>query len=95
MIKKDPKAFVTNEILDSSLNDVTDTILEGMDNLVGGLKTDVRSGFNQVNSRLDRLEADVSYIKDDIRGLTGELGETASKKDFNELKHKVDKYSAS
>ena len=91
MVKIDPKAFVTNETLDEAV----DTILKGMDNLIVGLKTEVKSGFNQVNIHLDKVDAEMSYIKDDVKGLTADISNTPSRNEFNQLKGKVEKYLAS
>ena len=41
------------------------------------------------------LKREVSWLRDDIKGLTADLSETVSKKEFNQLKGKVDKYLAS
>jgi hypothetical protein len=56
------------------------------------VRTEMKSGFKQVDSRLARLEAEVSSVKDDIKGLTEELSLKPSRIEFNELKRKVDKY---
>ena len=85
MSKKDPKASVTNETLDEAV----DTILTGMDNIVADLKNEMKTGFKQVNTRLDKVEADVSYIKDDIKGLTADLSDVPTRKEFNEVMAKA------
>lgn len=82
MTKKDPKGFVTNEKLDKTVGGAVDTILMGMDNLAAGIKNEMKSGFKQVNTRLDKVEADVSYVKDDIKGLTADLSNVTSKKNL-------------
>lgn len=60
MTKKDPKAFVANETLD----DAIDTILEGMDNMLEEQK--------KVFATKEDLKREVSYLRDDIRGLEGD-----------------------
>jgi hypothetical protein len=89
MTKKDPKAFVTNETLDQTVGEAVDTILTGMDNIVAGLKDEMKTGFKQVNTRLDKVEADVLYMKDDIKGLTADLSDVPTRKEFNEVMAKA------
>jgi hypothetical protein len=85
--KKDPKAFVTNETLDEAV----DTILKGMDNMFKGERK-----FNvQTFASKEDLKREVSWLKDDIKGLTADLSNVPSRNDFNQLKGKVDKYLAS
>lgn len=87
MAKKDPKAFVTNETLDEAV----DTILKGMDNMFKGERK-----FNvQTFASKEDLKREVSWLKDDIKGLTADLSNVPSRNDFNQLKGKVDKYLAS
>ena len=89
--KQDPKAAVTNEVLSKTLNKAIDTILTGMDNLLKEERI-----FNvQTFATKEDLEREIGWVRDDIKGLTGELSQTVSKKEFNQLKSKVDKYIAS
>ncbi len=41
------------------------------------------------------LKREVSWLRDDIKGLTADLSGVPSKKEFNKLKEKVDKYLSS
>jgi len=43
--------------------------------------------FEKIDQRFDRLEA---QVKDEINGLKGEFSQQVSKKEFNQLKSKVD-----
>ncbi|KKQ92365.1 MAG: hypothetical protein UU16_C0003G0007 [Candidatus Woesebacteria bacterium GW2011_GWA2_40_7] len=51
---------------------------------------------NKVNTQTfatkEDLKREISWLKDDIKGLTADLSDTASKKEFNSLKSKVDKH---
>ena len=105
MTKKDPKVFVTNEVLTETLDDAVDTLLKGMDNMleeqkkIFATKEDLK-GFatkediKELATKED-LKREVSWLRDDIKGLTADLSETVSKKEFNQLKGKVDKYLVS
>lgn len=96
MVKNDPKAFVTNGVLTETLDDAVDTLLQGMDNMleeqkkIFATKEDLK-GFatkedlKQFATKED-LKREISWLKDDIRGLTADLSGVPSKKEFDELK---------
>lgn len=55
--------------------------------------------FKEVEQRLDSLEdglrelkVEASHIKDEIKGLKAKLSNTPSRRQFHELKGRVDKY---
>jgi len=94
MIKKDPKAFITNGILD----DAVDTILKGMDGMFKEerkFNTQTFATKEDLKDTKEELKTEISWVKDDIKGLTADLSVVPSKREFNELKVKVDKYLAS
>lgn len=88
MAKRDQNDPVTKAMLDEAV----DAILKGMDKMAGSLRSEMNSRFEGVNGRLDKLETEVSHVKDEINGLKGELSDTPSRREFNELKARVDKY---
>ncbi|OGM20922.1 hypothetical protein A2714_00330 [Candidatus Woesebacteria bacterium RIFCSPHIGHO2_01_FULL_38_9] len=91
MNKKDP--FVTKSMLDQAV----DAILEGISRLVEDTKKELRGEIRDVKVELGDFKSEVRtelrYVKDEIRGLTVELSDAPSKKEFNELKRRVDKYN--
>ncbi|MCX6705094.1 MAG: hypothetical protein NT162_02035 [Candidatus Woesebacteria bacterium] len=87
MTKKDPKAFATNEVIDEAV----DSILKGMDNMF----KEERKFNVQTFATKEDLKREVSWVKDDIKGLTADLSGIPTRKEFNEVKTKVDKYLAS
>ncbi len=96
MIKKDPKIFITNETLDEAV----DTILKGMD---GMFKEERKFNFQTFATKedlkelatKDELKTEISWLRDDVKGLTADISVIPSKREFNELKGKVDKYLTS
>ena len=90
------RSLTPNEpITRSMLDEVIDAILDG----VGSMFKDVRghldgmdTRFDKVEGRLDRLEVGQSYIKDLINGLKADLSDTPSRRQFEKLKARVDKY---
>jgi hypothetical protein len=77
---KNPNAVVTNK----TLYEAVDTLLDGMDNMLDEQK--------KIFATKEDLKREVSWIRDDIKGLTADLSEKASKADLNKLHSKVDKY---
>jgi cell division septum initiation protein DivIVA len=48
--------------------------------------------LDNVEGRLDTLDVGQSYLKDQINGLEADLSDAPSRKEFQELKSKVDQY---
>ncbi len=91
MAKPDPHEPITRQML----NEAIDAILES----VGGMFKDLRrrldgmdKSFDQVDGRLYTLEVGQSNLKDQINGLKADLSDTPSRRKFQELKARVDKY---
>jgi len=80
---QDPKASVTNK----TLGEAVDTLLKGMDNMLNEQK--------KIFATKEDLKTEIGWVRDDIKGLTADLSDTVSKKEFNQLKGKVDKYLTS
>ncbi len=91
MTKYDPKGLVTNEYLD----DAADKILKGMDTMIKNFRVEVKGGFDKVGLKLNKMDVDISSIKDDVKGLTSDLSSTVSKKDFNTFKMKMNRFATS
>lgn len=91
MTKKDPKAFVTNLDLDEAV----DSILKGMDNMLVEQKKifATKEDLKQFATKED-LKREASWLRDDIKGLTADIINVPSKKEFSELKVKVNKLEA-
>ncbi len=92
MVKNNSQAFVTNETLD----DAVDTLLKGMDNMLEEQKKifATKKDIENVATKED-LKREASWLRDDINGLKAELSNTPSRKEFNELKLKVNQRLAS
>jgi hypothetical protein len=93
MANSDDKEVVTKTVL----NEAVDAILGGMGKLVDEVRSDTKVGIeslqSEMNSRFDNLEAKVSQtkleLKDEIDGLKADLSGTASRRELEELKAKV------
>ena len=95
MAKNDQNEPVTRKMLSQAV----DAILKGMDKLVGDLKSEmnlrfksVDARFDKVEDRLDDLKSGQRWLKDDIGGLKAELSDTPSRREFEDLKSRVNKY---
>ncbi len=62
------------------IEQATDAVLEGVNRM-----------FLGQNERLAKIEADVSFIKQDVRGLKADLSNTVSRREFDVLKRKVNR----
>jgi len=92
MAVKNPKTFVTSE----TLGEAVDTLLKGMGNMLEEQKKifATKEDLKQFATKED-LKREVSWMKDDIKGLTADLPGIPTRKEFNQLEGKVDKYLTS
>ena len=86
--KKAPNAPVTLKALD----EVVQAILAGTEGLINELRWEMKSRFEHVDHRLDNLVVGQSHLKDQINGLKANLSDTARRREFQELKSKVDRH---
>jgi predicted nucleic acid-binding Zn-ribbon protein len=56
---------------------------------------EVDNRFQEIDKRFDKVDSELSGIKDEIDGLKAELSDVPNKKEFNELKARVDRYHPS
>jgi len=84
MVKDSNKDLVTK----SMLNDAVDTILKGIDNLLNKLNIHL----DKMEDGLDGVETNITFIKRDVRDIKAELSDTPSRREFNSLKTRVDRY---
>ncbi len=66
---------------------------------VGMIKPELKGLEKRLNSRLDKVDAGIntlevgqSYLKDQINGLKADLSDTPSRRQFEQLTARVDKY---
>ena len=81
----------------SMLDQAVDAILKGMDRLVSQnkeeLRGEIRGSAKEVKEELRKeFRTELGFVRDDIKGLTSELSNTPSRKEFNDLKIRVDKF---
>ena len=103
LTKNDAKNFATTKDIKKIVNKVVigvaHTILQGVQTMFDEHNREQEKRFGKVENRLDEMEStltsvknDIRYMKDDVRGLKSEFSLQVSKKEFNQLKVKVDKY---
>ena len=80
MVRKN-NPLVTKSMLDEAV----DAILKGVDALFRQFK-------GEVDKRFDKVESEINFVKTDVRDIKADLSNTPSRKEFNELKTKVDRY---
>jgi hypothetical protein len=59
---------------------------------IQGFRQAMEEGFGELGGKINQLAAEVSYLKDEVRGLKAEFAATPSRRDLEELKHKVERY---
>lgn len=72
--------------------DGSQSVLEGVQKMFDEHNKAQNERFESVETKIKNVEA---HLKDEIDGLKGEFSQQVSKKDFNLLKTKVDKYAIS
>jgi archaellum component FlaC len=94
MAKTDPNEPITRGMLDEAVG----AILDGMDKMFRMLRGDRDAGFKQVNACLEKVEEDIhgvkvelSHVKHEINGLKADISTIPSRREFEELKGRVDK----
>ena len=88
MSKNKSSQPATREVLDEAV----DILLEGMDKLYEKFKGDMNTGFGNIENRLRSVEVELSHVKDEINGLKADLSNTPTRREFEELKVRVDKH---
>lgn len=95
MTKKNSKEPVSRGVLDVAVK----TILEGMDNLFRDFREEMNAKFakiddrfNKVDEGFDRVEVELSAVKNEVKGIKAELSDTPSRREYERLKDRVDKY---
>jgi archaellum component FlaC len=88
MIKVNPSEPVNRGMLDEAV----EAILEGMDKTVGQLRNEMNTRFDKVEDRLSNVEVELSHVKDEVKGLKADISTTPSRREFQDLKKRVDKH---
>ena len=93
--KNDPNKPLTMKDLDEFVQ----AILAGTEELFNELSREMIAGFQRVDKRfrgidhsLKKLEVGQSHLKDQIDGLKADLSDTPSRREFQQLKSKVDRH---
>jgi uncharacterized coiled-coil DUF342 family protein len=88
MTKSDSNEPVTKGMLDEAVS----AILQGMDKMFGNLREEMGERFVKVEEEIRGVKVELSHVKDEIKGLKANLSVTPSRKEFEQLKTRVDKH---
>jgi archaellum component FlaC len=83
----DAKEPITRETLDEAV----DVILEAVTRLLVGLAGEMTKRFDKGEARLHKIETELSSVKDGMKASKSKLSTTPSRREFNELKTRVDR----
>ena len=86
--KPDPNKPVTMKDLD----EVVSAILAGTEGLINNLRLEMKAQFKKNDSQFNKIEVGLSHLKDQIDGLKADLSDTPSRREFQQLKSKVDRH---
>jgi len=56
------------------------------------IKRNTDGRFEEVNQKIDLLTTEMNWVKQELKGLTGEFSKMVSMKEFNKLRQRVDGY---
>ena len=71
------------------LDEAVQAILNGMDRMIGDLRGELNTGFENMDAKIGQT---MNELKDEIDGMKADLSDTSSRREFEELKVRVDKY---
>ena len=82
----------TNPVTKVMLDQAVDAILAGMDKVAGNLKNEFKNELDPLKKDIGAIKADVKFINRDIEDIKAELSDTPSRREFTDLKDKVDEH---
>ena len=74
------------------LDEVVRAILAGTEGLINNLRLEMKAQFKKIDNRFNKIEVGQSHLKDQIDGLKADLSNTPSRREFQHLKSRVDRY---
>lgn len=87
---KDDLKKLRGELREDFLQTLAEFQRGEVDPKIDKLRMEMRKGFMQVNSRLENVENQLRWLKDDIDGLKADLSTVPSRQEFEKLKTKID-----
>ncbi|MFV1917445.1 MAG: hypothetical protein ACC618_03135 [Patescibacteria group bacterium] len=90
------KASPSDPVSRGMLNEAVEAILEGIVRMFKVSDKKYNKRFEKIDKRFDRVEVKLEHskneLKDDIGGLKADLSNVPSRRQFEELKSRVDKH---
>ncbi|MCZ7545094.1 MAG: hypothetical protein M5R40_16925 [Anaerolineae bacterium] len=72
------------------VGDAAEQILKGVDRLLKDYAT--REDLARIEQKVDHISADVAHLNDEVKGLVAELSDTPSRREFEELKAREQRF---
>jgi len=71
----------------------TDTILDGVQNMFDEHNKENVKDFTDVKNKIDSLSVKVDDLDDTIDGIKADISTTPTRREFNQLKSKINKFA--
>lgn len=84
--KPDTKKIKMMPVNFGMLDDAIHTVLDGVQEMFDGLKSDLNKRFERLDTKIDFVHSDLKHQIDDLKY------DTPTMKEFNHLKTRVDSY---
>ena len=85
MANGDDKELVTKIMLNEGVGKLVEEVRSDPKTGIEGLRREMNTRFDKVENRLQRVETELLYVKDEIDGLKANLSTTASRQELEEL----------
>ena len=92
------KVDLNAPVVRKDLDEAVEAILVGVDNMFSSPDNPIAKRLDRVEERLENVEVELkntkAELKDDINGLKAEFSQQVSRREFNNLKSRVDRHLA-
>jgi len=77
-----------------SILEASDAILKGVEKMFDQQNLNLNSKFSDIDRNLRQLKTEISFVKDDVKGIKSDLSTTPSRSEFEDFKRNFKRVSA-
>ena len=85
--------MITKKDVKDMVIKATDTILDGVQNMFDEHNRENVKDFTDVKNKIDSLSVKVDDLDDTIDGIKADISTTPTRREFNQLKSKINKFA--